>query len=94
MANPDQPAEIVVQSDASSGWGCGAIKGNKWLLWRRSEDWANIQIMKELVPIVLNCAVVVMSIEKVLPRTWLFNCFVHYGSLWHALIFQSVPCRG
>ena len=51
LSNPDLPAEVVVQTDASGNWG-------KWLQWKWPDDWSTITIMvKELVPIVLSCAV-------------------------------------
>ena len=51
-------AQITIQTDASGAWGCGAYFFGKWLQLQRSEEWRPIAIMaKELVPIVLCCAV-------------------------------------
>ena len=43
---------------ASSGWGCGAWHGRHWFQLRWDERSAGLQIMiKELLPVVLACAV-------------------------------------
>ena len=45
-------------SDASSGWGCGAWHSRHWFQLRWDERSAGLQIMtKELLPVVLACAV-------------------------------------
>ena len=45
-------------SDASGGWGCGAWHGRHWFQLRWDERSAGLQIMiKELLPVVLACAV-------------------------------------
>ena len=50
--------EVSFSSDASGSWGCGAIWGSHWLQWQWSGQWAAQHItVKELVPIVLACAV-------------------------------------
>jgi len=44
--------------DASGSWGCGAVFGTHWLQVAWSNVWLRMDIMaKELVPIVLSCAV-------------------------------------
>ena len=53
-----QSPEITLASDASGAWGCGASWDNKWLQLEWSEEWRARSIAaKELVPIVLACAV-------------------------------------
>ena len=50
--------DFRIQTDASGTWGCGAIWGNHWLQWPWPEEWKTVNIMaKELVPIVVSCAV-------------------------------------
>ena len=45
-------------TDASGSWGCGACFDRQWLQWQWPPQWPPILIMaKELVPIVLSCAV-------------------------------------
>ena len=52
------PSDFQIQTDASGSWGCGAHFNGKWILLPWSADWAPISIMaKELVPILLSCAV-------------------------------------
>ena len=48
----------IIQTDASGSWGCGAFWEGQWLQWCWPPEWAQYNIMiKELVPIVLSCAV-------------------------------------
>ncbi len=50
--------DITMFSDASGGWGCGAIWDGHWLQWEWEGTWMEQQIaIKELVPIVIACAV-------------------------------------
>ena len=50
--------QIAIQTDASGTLGCGALLQKKWMQWQWPEEWLPIAIMaKELVPIVLSCAV-------------------------------------
>lgn len=52
------PSDFQIQTDASGSWGCGAHFNGKWIQLPWPADWAPISIMaKELVPIVLSCAV-------------------------------------
>ena len=45
-------------SDASGVWGCVAVWGVQWLQERWSDAWGEVNIaIKELVPIVVGCAV-------------------------------------
>ena len=48
----------IITSDASGTWGCGAVFESQWLQLAWSREWTELDIMaKELVPIVLNCAI-------------------------------------
>ena len=52
------PTQITIQTDASGSWGCGAVCNHHWLQWQWPDAWASKDIMaKELVPVVLSCAV-------------------------------------
>ena len=52
------PSQLTIQTDASGSWGCGAVFNHLWLQWQWSDTWAPRDIMaKELVPVVLSCAV-------------------------------------
>lgn len=54
--------DIVITSDASGSWGCGAVWDHHWFQWQWDSAWLPHQIaVKELVPIVL--AVVVWDRE-------------------------------
>ena len=56
-AEPQSP-EIIFASDASGDWGCGACWGNSWIQLPWTEEWLPVSIAaKELIPIVLACAV-------------------------------------
>ena len=47
-----------ITTDASESWGCGAVFETQWFQLARSTEWTRMDIMaKELVPIVLSCAV-------------------------------------
>ncbi len=49
-----QPPTVMVYTDASGGWGCGATDGVNWLQCAWEESWTTINIAtKELVPIIL-----------------------------------------
>ena len=51
-------SDYYIQMDASGSWGCGAYFSGSWLQLHWSAEWSPIDIMaKELVPIVLSCAV-------------------------------------
>ena len=48
----------IIQTDASGSWGCGAFWEGQWLQWGWPPEWTQYNIMiKELVPIVLSCAI-------------------------------------
>ena len=51
------PPDFTIYTDASGSWGCGAGFNRQWLQWQWPPQWSPISIMaKELVPIVLSCA--------------------------------------
>ena len=72
IGDPFPPPYIVIESDASGCWGCVAFCDGKWLQWKWPREWAHIAIMpKELVPIVLSCAVWGPSLSR---KRVLFQC--------------------
>ena len=49
---------VVFSSDASGGWGCGALWGNHWIQGAWPIGWEDTSIMvKELCPVVCACAI-------------------------------------
>jgi len=49
---------LIIQTDASGLWGCGAVYNHHWLQLRWTKEWENEDTMaKELVPVVLMTAV-------------------------------------
>ena len=47
-----------IQTDALDSWGCGALFNNQWFQLPWSAEWSTVSIMaKELVPIVISCAI-------------------------------------
>ena len=53
-----QPPDIFIETDASGSWGCGALFNNLWFQLKWSTEWKPIDItVKELVPIVISCAI-------------------------------------
>lgn len=65
-------AECYIQTDASGSWGCGGCMDIYWFQHAWSEEWSSINIMaKELVPIILSCAVWGPVITK---KTTIFQC--------------------
>ena len=55
----------LVQTDASGSWGCGAFYSNQWFQYRWPPEWLSLGIMaKELVPIIISCAVWGRSLAK------------------------------
>ena len=53
-----RPPDVYIETDASGSWGCGAQFNNLWFQLQWSTEWKPMDIMaKELVPIVLSCAV-------------------------------------
>ena len=50
--------DYCIQTDASPSWGCAALFGKHWFQFTWPNEWSTGTIMaKELVPIVLGCAV-------------------------------------
>ena len=50
--------DIVFASDASGAWGYGAVWGKQWLQGQWIDSWDQVNIAtKELVPVVVGCAV-------------------------------------
>jgi len=50
--------DFIITTDASASWGCGAVFESQWMQLAWSREWAEEDIMaKELVPIVLSCAI-------------------------------------
>lgn len=67
-----QPADLCIQTDASGTWGCGAAGEKQWFQWPWPKEWSAVGIMaKELVPIVISCAVWGPHMSK---RKVLFQC--------------------
>ena len=53
----NQTPDIVVATDASGAWGCGALWGNEWLQCQWVSSWVSESIAaKEFLPIVLAVA--------------------------------------
>ena len=72
VALADPTPQVTIQTDASGTWGCGAFFEGSWLQWQWSEEWRPIPIMaKEMVPIVLSCAVWGRQLAR---KTVLFQC--------------------
>ena len=72
MADYPLPPQYTIQTDASGTWGCGAYFQGRWLQWQWPQEWLPSTIMaKELVPIVLSCAVWGPLLNR---KTVLFQC--------------------
>lgn len=55
---PPRKPSLTVQTDASGSWGCAGILAARWFLFQWPQDWSPIAIMaKEIVPIVISCAI-------------------------------------
>ena len=66
------PYDFQIQTDASGSWGCGAYFNGRWLQFPWSAEWAPTSIMaKEMVPILLSCAVWSRMLSK---RNIEFKC--------------------
>lgn len=51
---PPSGSPLILVSDASGTWGCGAFHGNGWFQLQWPDSWASVSIAsKELVPIVM-----------------------------------------
>ena len=54
---PSLPA-FTIQTDASGAWGCGGYLAGEWFQFAWDQEWIAETIMaKELVPIVISCAI-------------------------------------
>lgn len=72
VASKNPTPQAVIQTDASGSWGCGAYFNGRWWQWQWPPEWAPIAIMaKELVPIVLSCAVWGPQLSR---KSILFQC--------------------
>ncbi len=72
LASPRSTYDVIIQTNASGFWGCGAFLCGQWFQWCWPSDWASENIMvKELVPIVLSCAVWGPQLAK---KKVLFQC--------------------
>ena len=50
--------QAIIQTDVSGSWGCCAIYNHQWIQYQWPDTWTSRDIMaKELVPVVLSCAV-------------------------------------
>ena len=64
--------QMAIQTDASGAWGCGAFFQGRWMQWQWPEEWLPIAIMaKELVPVVLSCAICGSGLAH---KSVLFQC--------------------
>ena len=64
--------DVVIVTDASGSWGCGAFWDREWIQWRWPPEWLPLNIMaKELAPIVMACAVWGPRLSKM---NVLFHC--------------------
>ncbi len=51
-------SDAYIQTDASGSWGCGGFLNGLWFQWQWPATWSPLAIMaKELVPIVIACAI-------------------------------------
>ena len=50
--------EVLIQTDASGSWGRRAYLNGLWFQWEWPSSWSDVDItIKELVPVLLACAV-------------------------------------
>ena len=88
---------VSIQTDASGSWGCGALFDKKWLQWQWPPSWSTAGIMaKELVPLLLSCAVWGPALSR---RNVLFECdnssvvaAVNKGSAKEAVVMHLLRC--
>ena len=58
LAQHQPTFDYQIQTDASGAWGCGAFFGSQWFQLPWPAEWSTVGIMaKELVPIVISCAI-------------------------------------
>ena len=97
VAGFPQASSLSIQTDASGNWGCGGHLGGSWFKWQWPPEWLPVAIMaKELVPIVLSCAV---WGRRMVRRVVLFQCdnasvvsAVKKGSSKDPLIMRLLRC--
>ena len=89
--------DYQIQTDASVTWGCEAYFNGQWFQLPWSPEWGSVNIVaKELVPIVLSCAVWGSVIYK---RSVEFKCDNHSlvdaiskGSSKEGMVMQLFRC--
>ena len=97
VAGFPQASSLSIQTDASGNWGCGGYLGGSWFKWQWPPEWLPVAIMaKELVPIVLSCAVWGRHMVR---RVVLFQCdnasvvsAVKKGSSIDPLVMRLLRC--
>ena len=58
VVNQQVPTDCCIYTDVSGSWGCGGFFHEKWFQFAWTAEWSKIGIMtKELLPIVISCAV-------------------------------------
>ena len=92
------PPAAVLTSDASGGWGCGTFtSGGKWFQLQWPDSWGPIHItVKELVPIVVTCALWGASWKGTTVRCRCDNAAVVAilcsGTSKHPLVMHLLRC--
>lgn len=97
VANFPQAPGLIIQTDASGSWGCGGFLNGSWFKWQWPPEWHPVAIMaKELVPIVLSCAVWGPSMAR---KVVLFQCdntavvaAVRKGSSKDTIVMRLLRC--
>ena len=97
VAGFPQASSLSIQTDASGNWGCGGYLGGSWFKWQWPPEWLPVAIMaKELVPIVLSCAV---WGRRMVRRVVLFQCdntsvgsAIKKGSSKDPLVMRLLRC--
>ena len=85
-------------ADASGNWGCGAFcSSGKWFQIQWPDSWAPIHItVKELLPIVVACAVWGGSLKNLTIKVWCDNAavvgIINSGRSRHSLIMHLMRC--
>jgi len=89
--------DVLIQTDASGSWGCGAVFSHNWLQLQWPREWIDEAIMaKELVPIVLAIAVWghQLARREVLVKSDNLNVVtaVNKGSCREAVVMHLLRC--
>ena len=90
-------ANKSIHTDASGSWGCSGWLDTYWFQHAWPEEWTTINIMaKELVPIILSCAVWGPLLTK---KTTVFQCdnrsvvdAINKGSSKDAMVMHLLRC--